>query len=87
MSAQIDALENGKEKFVHLSKVQQCLVLNEILHLFQCRSVLSDFTLIGGFKRAGTIRLNSNISKLERVFLINQSITGFYEQVIDLKAL
>ncbi len=87
LSAQIDALENGKEKFVHLSKVQQCLVLNEILHLFQCRSVLSDFTLIGGFKRAGTIRLNSNISKLERVFLINQSITGFYEQVIDLKAL
>ena len=87
LSAQIDTLENGEDKFVRLSKVEQCLVLNELLHLFQCRSVLSDLTLIGGPKRAGTILLNSNISKLEHIFLINQSITGFYEQVIDLKAL
>lgn len=87
LSAQINVLEKGKEKFECLSKVEQCLVLNEILHLFQCRSSLSDLTLIGGSKHAGKIRLNSNISKLERVYVINQSITGFYEQVIDLKAL
>lgn len=87
LSAQIDTLEKGKLKFKALSKVEQCLVINEILHLFQCRSVLSDLTLIGGSKHAGTILINSDISRLEHVFLINQSVTGFFEQVIDLKAL
>ncbi len=87
MSDLIGILEKGKEKFECLSKVEKCLLLNEILHLFQCRRVLSDLTLIGGSKKSGNIRLNSNINKLQQVFLINQSITGFYEQVIDLKAL
>lgn len=87
LAAQIDTLEKGKETFVQLSIQEQCLVLNEILHLFQCKSVLANLSLVGGSGQSGRIYLNSDISKQEHVLLINQSVTGFYEQVIDLKSL
>ena len=87
LSAQIATLEEGKEKFEGLSREEQCLVLNEILHLFQCHGALANLSLIKGSGQVGRISLNSDISKVEKVKLINQSITGFYEQVIDLKSL
>lgn len=87
LSAQIETLEKGKEKFEALSRVEQCLVLNEILHLFQCQSSTANLSLLGGPAHAGTMLLNSDISKLEHIAIIHQSVTGFYEQVIDLKAL
>lgn len=87
LSAQIDTLEQGRETFGSLSKEEQCLVLNEILHLFQCQSATANLSLIGGPGHAGVILLNNDISKLEHILLINQSVTGFYEQVIDLKNL
>lgn len=87
LSAQINTLEQGREKFGSLSKEEQCLVLNEILHLFQCHSVLSNLIQIGGSGQAGKISLSSNVSNCNNIMLINQSVTGFYEQVIDLKKL
>ncbi|MCI8770555.1 MAG: type II CRISPR RNA-guided endonuclease Cas9 [Lachnospiraceae bacterium] len=87
LTEQIKTLKNGKEKFKLLTKEEKCLVLYEILHLFQCQSTTANLSLIGGPKSAGIIRLNNNISKLNHICIIHQSITGFYEQVIDLKAL
>ena len=43
--------------------------------------------LIDGPGKAGILVLNNDISKLEDIKIINQSITGFYEQVIDLKTI
>lgn len=87
LSTQIDTLEKGKEIFAELSRVEQCLVLNEILHLFQCQSAAANLSLIGGPRHAGVIVLNHDISKVEHISIINQSVTGFYEQVVDLKEL
>lgn len=87
LESQVITLDNGKEQFVELTREEKCLVLNEILHMFQCQSGLSNLLLIGGGGQAGRITLNSNISKKERILIINQSVTGFYEQVIDLKSL
>lgn len=87
LGTQISALEKGRETFEGLSKEEKCLILSEILHLFQCQSSTANLSLIGGPARAGIIVLNSDVSKLEHISIINQSITGFYEQVIDLKAL
>lgn len=59
----------------------------EILHLFQCASQAANLQLIDGPGKAGILVLNNDISKLEDIKIINQSITGFYEQVIDLKTI
>lgn len=59
----------------------------EILHLFQCSPQLANLTNIGGGKSAGSLKILSDITKQQSVLLINQSITGFYEQVIDLKTI
>ncbi|MDE6850989.1 MAG: type II CRISPR RNA-guided endonuclease Cas9, partial [Lachnospiraceae bacterium] len=53
LSAQIGTLERGKEKFEGLSREEQCLVLNEILHLFRCQSTTANLSLLGGPGRAG----------------------------------
>lgn len=89
LSSQAAALVSGKKLFEELSKEDKCLVLNEILHLFQCRSRNANLVLIGGKKDAGKqeFRLSKNITKHENISIINQSATGFYEQVIDLKLL
>lgn len=87
LGSQMQTLEKGRERFEALTKEEKCLVLSEILHLFQCQSGAANLSLIGGPAHAGIILINSDISKLEHVYIVNQSITGFYEQVIDLKSL
>lgn len=87
LETQIRTLEKGKEKFNNLTREEKCLLLNEILHLFQCQSATANLSLIGGPKQAGKLGMNNDVSKLEHISIINQSITGFYEQVIDLKSL
>ena len=42
---------------------------------------------IGGPKETGRLSTTKNITGAESVYIINQSITGFYEQVIDLKTI
>ena len=76
-------LKNSRNKFVAFSPEEQCIVLNETLHLMQCNSVLSDFTLLGGVAHAGVIRINKFIQD-KRVKIIYQSPTGYYRKVINL---
>lgn len=85
LGSQIAVLQNGREQFERLSKEEKCLVVDEMLHLFQCQSGTANLTMIGGAKNAGTLKLNKDISKMEQISIVNQSVTGFYEQVIDLK--
>lgn len=86
LESQIATLSKGEETFRQLTKEEKCLALNEILHLFQCQSGLANLSLIGGPQNAGILLLNNDISKLEHISIINQSVTGFYQQVIDLKS-
>ena len=87
LSTQVKTLESGKEKFEKLSLLDRCLVIEEILHLFQCQSSSANLSSIGGAATAGILVLNNEISRCDKVEIINQSITGFYEQVIDLKTI
>lgn len=87
LSTQVTTLESGKEKFEKLSLLDKCLVIEEILHLFQCQSSGANLSSIGGATTAGKLVLNNEISRCDKVEIINQSITGFYEQVIDLKTI
>ncbi len=85
LGAQTKNLEKGRDAFAKLSKEDKCLVLVEILHLFQCNSSSANLKMIGGGGAAGILVLNNNITKLSNIAIINQSITGFFEQRIDLK--
>lgn len=81
---QYKTLLDGREKFIKLTIEEQCTVLEEILHLMQCKPILADLHLIGGSKDSGKTQFNKIISKSQQAWLINQSITGLFEQKVDL---
>lgn len=81
-ATQADFLRQSKDKFTNLSLEERCEVLGSILHLFQCNAVLSDFHLLGGSRQAGRIYLNKKIKAQDHVYLIEQSVTGFFEKRI-----
>lgn len=85
LEAQVKNLENGRDTFLSLSREEKCLVLAEILHLFQCNSTAANLKRIGGGASAGILVMNNNITELDDIAIIHQSPTGFYEQRIDLK--
>lgn len=64
---------------------EKCKTLYEILHLFQCNSSLANLAGINGPGHAGMLVLSNEISKYDKIAIINQSPTGIYEQVVDLK--
>lgn len=75
-------LNQAIDKFKKLPLDKRCQVLGSILHLFQCNPVLSDLRLLGGSKSTGTIYLNKKIKPEDHVYLIEQSVTGFFEKRI-----
>lgn len=85
LGAQEKTLGNKRDKFMTLSREEQCVVLSEILHMFQCQSGLANLKLIDGPANAGSLKLNNDITKYEQISIINQSPAGIYEQEIDLK--
>ena len=85
LGLQAITLLEKKENFIKLSHENKCLVLYEILHLFQCQSVAANLSKIGGPGHAGILVLNNNITKVNKISIINQSPSGIYEQEIDLK--
>ncbi|MCI8665639.1 MAG: type II CRISPR RNA-guided endonuclease Cas9 [Dorea sp.] len=79
-----DILIKGRPKFMKLDLAEQCIVLGEVLHLFQCRPLGADLTLIEASPHTGEIKVGKKISNCKSVKLASQSVTGIWEQVIDL---
>lgn len=84
LSSQIDKLEKGREKFLPLPLIEKCSMIIEIMHLFQCKNISVNLTSIGGKANAGKFKKNKKISNCENARLINQSVTGLFEQERDL---
>jgi CRISPR-associated endonuclease Csn1 len=72
------------DKFISLEIEEQCFILSELLHLFQCRPVSANLTLIGESKNAGVIVINKKITNFDSVKMVSQSPTGVFQQVVDL---
>lgn len=87
LSAQIQTLEKGLEKFIPLSPEKQCIVLNEVLHLFQCNPVCANLKLLGAGDSCGRLYSSMDITNLSSCYIINQSPTGIFEQKINLSSL
>ena len=80
----VNTLVKGKEKFEEISLEEQCIVIGQILCLFTCKPISADLKLVGGSANSGVINKNKKISSENSAYMINQSVTGLYEQVIDL---
>jgi len=79
------SLEKKKDTFENLAIEEKCLLLAEILKVFQSNRVEGNLKSIGETGNAGKIRFSKNISNHNSITIINQSPTGIYEQEIDLK--
>lgn len=79
-----EKLIQWRDKFIKLSLSEQLSVLMQILQLSQLSNQGADLTAIGGVKKTGVATLNKVISDKQEFKLINQSITGLYENEIDL---
>lgn len=84
LSRQASVLKKGESKFNDLSLEEKCKVIGEILHLFQCNAANADLRLIGGAKSAGALTMNPQIFPEDHVYLVEQSVTGFFEKRIQL---
>lgn len=78
-----ETLNSSKDKFENLSIVNQCVQLEEVLKMLSRGSATCDLKLIGGVEQAGKVTINKNITDKD-IYLINQSVTGFYERKIKL---
>ncbi|MDY2960099.1 MAG: type II CRISPR RNA-guided endonuclease Cas9 [Hornefia sp.] len=78
-------LGEKKEKFNSLSVKEKAQVINEILNHVRCDNYTqSNLSLIGGGKNAGNIAINKNTLGKSELVLINQSVTGLFENRIEL---
>ena len=76
-----NVMENGKEKFCALTIEEEAEVLFQILKLFQCTSEMPKLEKIGGKKSMGRINRGMNITNIDNLAIIHQSVTGLYEKV------
>lgn len=77
-------LLNGRTKFIELPIEEQLIVLSEVLALSRIGTTAADLTRIGGAGKSGVLIMSKNISKSKEFILINQSVTGIFENRIDL---
>lgn len=78
-------LQESVEIFADLDVSQQCKVLGEILKLTTIGPTSADLTLLGGAAKSGLMLMSKNISDADEMLLMNQSVTGIFENSIDLK--
>lgn len=76
-----------KDKFDNLDLKSQCSAIIKILGYFSNSRDLFDLSDFGGAQLAGILKFGKNIENLEEIKLISKSITGIYEDEIDLKKL
>ena len=82
-----NATKNKKEIFVGLSLKAQCDVLMQILNILHANVRSGDLSLLGESKQSGIVTTGSKIIPTKNVKsfkIINQSITGLFEQEIEL---
>ena len=74
-----------REEFEALSLREKAKVLDQIVTMLRCdiRSD-ADLTAIGGGPHVGKITMNKNTVGKEKLVLINQSVTGLFENRIEL---
>ncbi|MDO4711659.1 MAG: type II CRISPR RNA-guided endonuclease Cas9 [Peptostreptococcaceae bacterium] len=84
LKSQQGKLGGARDNFTELELEEQIEVLFTIIQFFQCNSVLPNLTLLGLGSRIGTVLASKNLSNWQSGKIIHQSITGLFEQEVDL---
>ena len=80
-----DVLTNGRETFINLSIEDKCCLLDEILTMLRCDiKTNSNLELIKYKANVGDIKKNTNVLCKNTLVLVNQSVTGLYENRVKL---
>ena len=82
-----NAMISKKEFFAKLSLKNQCDVLMQVMNIVHANVRTGDLSLLGEAKNSGTITTGSKIAPAKNIKsfkIINQSITGLFEQEIEL---
>ena len=80
-----EKLSKHVDDFSNLDFTKQCKTLEQILMLTIIGNAKADLREIDESPNTGVMLMNKDITKAERVLLINQSVTGVIESVTDLK--
>ena len=85
---QISVIEDGLEKFLLLTKEEQCTVLFNLISLFKTgRGSGCDLTLIGGKKQAAVYNIGSKVSNWGKTYkcvkIIDESPSGIFRTESD----
>ena len=81
-----EKLKDKTEMFENLSVEKQCYVINEILKIVHCNVLSGDLTYLSESKKSGISTTNSKVSDIKNITsvkLINQSVTGLFENEVD----
>lgn len=80
-----DKLFKAEERFCSLELSEQCDVLIQILKLSSIgAAAYADLRMLGETAKCGVMLMPKKISDAKELILINQSVTGLYENCIDL---
>ncbi len=77
----------NRESFIGLTIYEQCTVLVQILNILHCNVLTGDLSLIGESKNSGATMIGNKIiksSSMQSFKIIHQSVTGLFEQEIEL---
>lgn len=80
-------LKDKKTVFENLSVYEQCVVLMEILKILHANVLTGDLSLLGEAKKSGKSYISNSIvvsNKIKSFKLIHQSVTGLFEQEVEL---
>lgn len=78
-------LLSKRDMFINLSLYQQCYTLMQVINILHANVLSGDLTALGEAKKSGITTISNKMqSGYKSAKLINQSITGLFEQEIDL---
>ena len=78
-------MKEKRENFVALSLKEKAISLNGALNMLRCDGeTKADLSAIGGIKNAGTMSVRKNTVGKSKLILVNQSVTGLYENRTEL---
>lgn len=80
-------INTNEEMFFDLSLEDKCIVVYEMLYLFQNNAQSSKLSLIGGPTKTSRIRIQKNLKENDKMSIIHQSPSGIFEHEIELTAL
>lgn len=80
----VEKLVAKRDKFIGTDIKGQIYVILQILNLSMLANITADLELLDEAKKCGEMKINKKITERREFKLINQSITGLYENEIDL---